>query len=315
MKNFQRPLAWITLLFAAFPALLSAQIGKQDLGKLQRMMKAEKLYVVIGPTTELTDPKTYFYEFREAFKDNWNQRDYEFISITDARAIGRDTNNYFLQLSHVFFNKRQGAMVLLTQGFRQPVIKYDWADYQRSALVQFVKFYVQRRSEADCPGHTCQKESFAFLIRAMQSYIRTAIEIEDARFEAVAWTNREKLKNTTWFVSKKSLSPEFQEEDALREKCPIDVKVVDLTKDDLLEDYPNYTATDIGIVHYANIYMSYQNWRVSIISMEGDLLYHLPGQKGRFAFIPKINPFVMERIEEWLAYETLEEATAPVEKE
>lgn len=296
-------------LFALFISISNsaeAQFGRQDLTAIEGILDAEKIYVVIGTKSDYSStPNSFFAEFKAAFEETWDFGEYEVVTITKARELGRDTNLYFLQLSHVLFNKRQGAMVILTKGFKQVVMKLELPGYQRKAIAQFTKWYVQWKPADECQGHTCQKESFYFLIRSMKSYLETSLEIENASFEAVAWANREKLKNTEWYLSEKSLAPELKEEGVLEKECPTAFRIVDLTEDKLLELDQEVGAESIGIIHFSG--MMYGGWELSLISLSGDLLFHLPQEKGTFAFVPKVNSNFMEELNRWLELSKLED--------
>ncbi|MGD1845289.1 MAG: hypothetical protein ACFB10_07845 [Salibacteraceae bacterium] len=310
MKHFQIALTWVTLFFAFVPTLLSAQIGRQSYEAIRELKEDKKLFVVVGNGKKShVKPGSFYAEYRAAFENEWNFCKFEVITWSEAGKLGKDTNLYFLRLSPDMKSEPRGAVAMLTKGYKSAWISPMLSKMERQAIVQYSTDFVKKFKPEKCNGQFCMVPTFRFLVKCVQSYLQTAYDIEDGRFEAVAWANREKLKNATWYLHKRSLAGTLRMNDTFAKVCPIDHQYHDFMNREVRQDLNGLKEEEVVFVQFAYVDRTTGHWDRNLVSLSGDLLFHIPFKKGDRLMIPfpNINDAFMEALKEWLEKDALDE--------
>ena len=297
------------LLLLFFPTLLWAQTGRQDYEVIRELREDKKLYVVVGNgKLSQTKPGNFFAEFRTIFESEWRFCKYEIITRDEAVKLGGDTNLFFLRLSQDYSRDLFGAAARLSKGYQKDLNRMLFPHLQHPEIIQYSMGYDKTRNALECKGQVCLRPTLRLLVRSVQAYLQTAYAIEDARFEAVAWANREKLATATWLVDRDTIAEGILEDGTFQKRCPIPVAFRDFRTEPLALTGKEWKESQVALVHFNHVDQSTNgNWDSHLISLSGDLLFYHPFREGDRLLLPypHVNTAFLEALSAWMVKESL----------
>lgn len=299
--------SWVVILvFLHLPTW--AQVGRQDFRAISRLKHKDQLFVVAGEDTKRNKKPDSFYSiFRAVFESTWTFTKYEIITPEQAKSLGQDTNLFFLRLSPDMYTG-EGAYAMITKGFKTTTgFVSQMPHIEANAVVKYSAEKVWGYEKNECEKAYCMRPSFQFVIKAVQSYLKTAYEIENGSFKAVAWHNREKLKYSVWYVSEINIYRKLKVDDKFKKMCPLEFRDTELCSNDFLRFSKLRGAEDIALLHFDSVYGKADYLDKSLVSLSGDLLFYHPYPPGSGYSYPHVDEDFMVVLNAWLELKTFPE--------